>query len=201
MALIICNECGKKVSDSAKTCIHCGAPLTEKETIANTSIPEKKEEATGTAQAADEMVSFKSLGKKKQEELVHTFWEEDPIAKGYQKKRCILESIPFVCGGFIFLPTLLFFALPLLLKLKTQDEKMIIISLSAIGVCFVLLVLSLIVTSIIKKLTLDQKLKKYTYEKRFHLWAKTRNVDYYPVFAKESEKALFEQINVDTIRL
>ena len=30
MALIKCPECGKEVSDQAKTCIHCGAPLNVK---------------------------------------------------------------------------------------------------------------------------------------------------------------------------
>ena len=29
MALITCPECGKEVSDKAKTCIHCGSPLGE----------------------------------------------------------------------------------------------------------------------------------------------------------------------------
>ena len=29
MALIKCPECGKKVSDKANTCIHCGYPLEE----------------------------------------------------------------------------------------------------------------------------------------------------------------------------
>ena len=33
MALIICPECGKQISDKAPACIHCGYPLTE--TIAN----------------------------------------------------------------------------------------------------------------------------------------------------------------------
>ena len=29
MALIKCNECGKEISDKAKTCIHCGCPIEE----------------------------------------------------------------------------------------------------------------------------------------------------------------------------
>lgn len=29
MALIRCAECGKEISDKAKTCIHCGCPLEE----------------------------------------------------------------------------------------------------------------------------------------------------------------------------
>lgn len=31
MALILCNECGKEVSDKAESCPHCGAPVTAKE--------------------------------------------------------------------------------------------------------------------------------------------------------------------------
>ena len=31
MALIKCPECGKKVSDKANACIHCGYPLDEEE--------------------------------------------------------------------------------------------------------------------------------------------------------------------------
>lgn len=34
MALIKCNECGKEISDKAKTCIHCGNPIF-KESIKN----------------------------------------------------------------------------------------------------------------------------------------------------------------------
>lgn len=30
MALIKCKECGKEISDKAKTCINCGCPLNEK---------------------------------------------------------------------------------------------------------------------------------------------------------------------------
>ena len=201
MALIICSECGKKVSDSAKTCIHCGAPLSAEETAEKTAVPEKKEEKVPHPQPSDGMIRFKSLGKKKQEELVHTFWDEDPIAKRYQKKRCILNNLYFICGGFQFLPGLLFLAMHFLFKFKIQNEKMLVVSLMALSVCFVLFTLSLFVTRIIEKLTVDQKLKKYTYEKRFHIWAKTRNVDYYPVFAKSADKALFEQINIDTIKL
>lgn len=27
MALVKCRECGKEISDTAKKCVHCGAPL------------------------------------------------------------------------------------------------------------------------------------------------------------------------------
>ena len=39
MALIICPECGKEISDKAKCCIHCGYPL-EEETQMQPELPE-----------------------------------------------------------------------------------------------------------------------------------------------------------------
>ncbi len=36
MALIICEECNKKISDKATKCIHCGHPLKEEVTTQQT---------------------------------------------------------------------------------------------------------------------------------------------------------------------
>lgn len=33
MALMKCDECGKKVSDKAKNCPHCGAPVEVEEKV------------------------------------------------------------------------------------------------------------------------------------------------------------------------
>ncbi|MBQ8576016.1 MAG: zinc ribbon domain-containing protein [Clostridia bacterium] len=35
MALISCPGCGKQISDSVKTCVHCGRKLTEKDKLKN----------------------------------------------------------------------------------------------------------------------------------------------------------------------
>ena len=42
MALTTCNECGKQVSDHAKACPNCGAPIRDLSSLAN---PEANEEA------------------------------------------------------------------------------------------------------------------------------------------------------------
>ena len=40
MALIICPECGKEISDKAQACLHCGKPMQkEKEYILDVSLP------------------------------------------------------------------------------------------------------------------------------------------------------------------
>ena len=39
MALVSCPECGSQVSDKAKTCIHCGAPLEEEKNIVKIKTP------------------------------------------------------------------------------------------------------------------------------------------------------------------
>ena len=39
MALIICPECGKQISDQAPACIHCGYPIHNNETTSTKSVP------------------------------------------------------------------------------------------------------------------------------------------------------------------
>ena len=43
MALIICPDCGGKVSDKAKACIHCGCPLEAPDFEAKIKMPVRKE--------------------------------------------------------------------------------------------------------------------------------------------------------------
>ena len=33
MALVKCSECGQSISSKAKTCIHCGCPIEEMDTV------------------------------------------------------------------------------------------------------------------------------------------------------------------------
>ena len=42
MGLIICPDCGGQVSDKAKVCIHCGAPLVEEKNIVRVKMPSGK---------------------------------------------------------------------------------------------------------------------------------------------------------------
>lgn len=43
MALITCPDCGAQVSDRAKNCIHCGAPLIAEENVLKIKTPKNQE--------------------------------------------------------------------------------------------------------------------------------------------------------------
>lgn len=63
MALIKCPECGKKVSDKANVCIHCGYPLEETE-LHESRISEIMEEMDNLSKKIekDEKYSLPYLG-------------------------------------------------------------------------------------------------------------------------------------------
>ena len=213
MALIICQECGKKVSDTAANCIHCGAPIVvEKLPEATTPVQNQQKTPTeGTsveiqsksASAVEsEMTNFNSLGDKKQEELVHAFWEEDPIAKRYQKKRLIMDRLAQRFSGYAFLPIAFYLLIQFALKLPLQNGKMIIPLLGLFLVYYVLSTLKLLVFSIIKRLTVTSKPKRLAYEKRFATWVMEKHqIVYYPIFIHAKDKLMYEQINIDTFKL
>lgn len=202
MALIICKNCGKKVSDTRDTCIHCGASLLAEEPVSPSSAPEKNvEETTTSVKASDNLVNFKSLGEAQQEELVHAFWEEDPIAKRFQTKKLILRKISEF-GLCLILPMFLVIILGTILKLKVQNMDTFFGVLSALLIIIAVLILKALTLFIIQKKTVKSKIKRYTYEKRFQTWAReTRQIAYYPVFIKEIDEQMYEQIDIDTFTL
>ncbi len=63
MALVKCSECGKEISDRAKTCIGCGAPIAAEDEA------RKSDEAPGTdfspnIQSGEQPITIERTGKK-----------------------------------------------------------------------------------------------------------------------------------------
>lgn len=104
MALIVCQECGKRISDTTKVCIHCGAPTwvsttddtkkeqngQEKQHDIEACEKEKKQDTYKTA--AEQSISatpkqiFQKLSLERQCELEREFWNVDKSAKKYRKR-------------------------------------------------------------------------------------------------------------------
>ena len=202
MALIICKTCGKKVSDTAKACIHCGEPILCEEGLQITPVlEEKKEDNVISATISDSMVKFKSLGEIQQEELVHAFWKADKIAIHYQKKKLILD---YLKEGFLFLilPPALSTIFLSIFRFKVQSPDLLIFVLASCVIGIAAYGLKALLFKIVEKLTVNRKVKRLTYEKRFQAWAKTeKKIDYTPVFTGKNDEQMFEQINIDTFKL
>lgn len=75
MALIKCPECGKEISDQAKTCIHCGAPLN----VENGVVKIKCRYLNGSIMKAKivDLTTGDTLATLKQNEVVEVHIKED----------------------------------------------------------------------------------------------------------------------------
>ena len=204
MALIICKTCGNKISDTADACIHCGEPIQHDENLPSTSVPEVKiveAENTNTKPEARMSVNFNSLGKVQQEELVHAFWDADKTAMSYQRKKLLLD---YLKGGFIFLilPPTLAIIFMLIFHFKAQSPDLLIFVLASGPIGYLVYGLQTLIIKIIEKSTINKRIKRLTYEKRFQVWVRNeKQITYNPVFTGKYDQEIFEQIDIETYKL
>ncbi len=203
MALIICRNCGKKVSDTVKICIHCGASLLPEEVPpqphAVEEIVEKKEKSS---ESQDVFVKFKNLDKKQQKALLEEFWKEDILARKYQKKKAILEFFQYEILLYLLIPNLIAIVLWFVFKFQPQSTGGLLLVCSSLAAMVILHPILILIFGIIMKVTVDSKVKTLTYKKRFQIWAKeTRQIVYKPTFDNKAERQMFEQIDIETQKL
>ena len=92
MALIECSRCGKKITDTAENCIHCGAPThildsDDKSTCINDQC------ISENAGESDCLPSYNSFGEDYKLELEREFLKSDVRAMKYRRRRA--ENIHF----------------------------------------------------------------------------------------------------------
>ena len=99
MALIICPECGKEISDKASTCIHCGFPLSESNFEQKVGIAQ---DYAGIEPSTDESdIPLKASS--------HVHSNEAPVAKtSFKKKHFIIAALLLVALCFEFTRSILF---------------------------------------------------------------------------------------------
>lgn len=203
MALIICKNCGKKVSDTAKNCIHCGVSLLLEEVPPQPpAVEEMVEQKEQTSEKLDNFVKFKNLDKKQQKALLKEFWKEDLPARKYQKKKTILEF--FQSGIFVYLliPNLVTMAIWFVFRFQPQSTEGFLLILSLFAAMIILPPILMLIFGIIMKLTVNSKVKTLAYKKRFQIWAKeTKQIVYKPTFVNCVESQMFEQIDIKTQKL
>ena len=209
MALIICNNCGKKISDTADECIHCGAKIgfdvNEKIDEIENDIEETEVE---NADKEYDFVKYYSLPVDKQEKLERDFMKSDKEAGAWKEKASVVDKFSKTARAFLLISALVFFALRLfsdVLSGKLLDETN-----ERAGICFaigligfvVVLVISLIVMGIagaVKTLRFGKK-KQYVYYRRFADWLYGKNVIFDIEFLSDKDEKLYKKIDlrVDT---
>lgn len=76
MALIKCPECGKEISDKAKTCINCGYPISE-----NISYESHNQEKESWEKESDKLATNKSLDNRMDESYQYEQTQAQPIRR------------------------------------------------------------------------------------------------------------------------
>ena len=189
MALITCKKCGKNVSDTRETCIHCGHSL--------------KEEAP-TAPAPEQQKSeYAKLGQYEQEMLVKEFWTSNSDARRYREKIYFWTEFKksFRIYGILLI---LFIGLQIgLLDFIGQYIKNQTAFLAFLAAILIYVLIAFICA--IAFLAKGRKLKKKTYrfaeERAFQKWLlENKNITYTRMFFDVEEKQMFEQSDFKNLK-
>ena len=189
MALITCKNCGKNVSDTRETCIHCGHSL--------------KEEAPPAPAPEKQKSEFAKLGQYEQEMLVKEFWTSNSDARRYREKIYFWTEFKksFRIYGILLI---LFIGLQVgLLDFIGQYIKNQTAFLAFLAAILIYVAIAFICA--LAFLAKGKKLKKKTYrfaeERAFQKWLlESKNITYTRMFFDVEEKQMFEQSDFKNLK-
>ncbi len=196
MALIVCHECGKRVSDTSDICIHCGVPLKKCDATEIKELPNEKEEKTEKDRTAESVLRFNSLGKEEQRNITKAFLKSDKISKKYRDKLLTNDMLIkiFTLNFLLLVFSLGFLYFGLGHLVKTQ-ESFILIALFG-GVIAILQSVFMFIF-IFRRRILNRNMKRLVFEKKFQTWLmENKGISYNPVFINEREKRFFESLKI-----
>ena len=192
MALIVCNKCGKKVSDTVEKCVHCGAKLSLKN-----DEPEVKEKK--------EKIRFFSLPDIEQDRLKDQFNLHDPEAGKWVHKMTRCYRALKIGRAMLIISWIIYGISTVVLsnrfeKISEDTSAMIAI---VIGLCVVVIagVVGFFLT-VINSINARNKgrygqKKIYVYLKKFDAWLATKDIIYDIKFETAKNKELYESIDLD----
>ncbi|MBP3592672.1 MAG: zinc ribbon domain-containing protein [Clostridia bacterium] len=195
MALIICKNCGKKISDTAEVCIHCGISVNEE-----VSVEIKRDETSKNGQSTQAKTrQFEDLNDEVRTKLEREFLKSNNWASKYKKNELQLPAIGrlwilYLGFAFIYLEILSLFDIyvagPIINEKYFDFGLLAVLALMAITLC-------LFVYSIGMRIYLKSTSAKYIYLRKFQAWLKKeKNVDFIPTFKRKSQLAKFESVQI-----
>ncbi len=193
MAIIVCKNCGKNISDSCEKCIHCGTNIK----IDNFSTTNQDKPVTKTVQK-----TYEDLPEYAQLELENEFIEKNADMMKYKRKIKGADSflsysqLLFFVNFFILLICRSIFILypkvGAFIENKTTYTFFAILVVLSIFIGLLLLLVSGII-----KLIMKNKIKSFIYIKKLKLWLeKEKEIIYNPIFQLEEDQELFNQLKI-----
>ncbi len=207
MALIVCKNCGKNISDTTENCIHCGTPVKEslEQSVLETEENTEKAEAVEVKEAKKEEKSTRKnylfLSDDEQVKLEEEFWEYDKEAfewyrKIYRKK---YMDIPLMLISVVALA-----ACGLFMNLFVDFSSKFSMTFGVLGtiLCFLAAVTGFVLvgfgTSISAFTRKKERRQQFIYQKRFQRWLREKkNLDFMPTVFRNGEESIFESVDID----
>ena len=198
MALIICDNCGKKYSDSVEKCIHCG--FLKEEVILEVPKPEEKVEEK-TEQKAEPIKDYFLYNKKEKTALERVFINSDEWAYKYKRKDVLHEKTRIFCGIVLFLSLIYLPLAKIIYELFMKDKEMnleaILLGLVVIACTGAISIIILIINGIMERAH-KRSLKRVIYYKKFQKWLyDTRKITFEPIFGSKVQQAQFDNFDLD----
>ncbi len=216
MALTICKECGKKISDTTSKCIHCGAPIILDPPVQaqnepqNSAICENQDYSqaiTDTTNSVAPLKEFASLTKDEKNALEDEFLENDKWARKYLQfktefKACRRTFYKFIGWTIVLAVALIVLGFAFKEKILLIEYFIVDPSLLDAG-CISFLALAALCSAMflygfIGAIYYTFTHKVYIYSKKLQVWLeKEKGIKYMPPLVFEREKKIFESIIVE----
>ena len=198
MALITCKKCGRSVSDTRETCIHCGTLLREEIDELEEAVSEERIATEPEMQGKEPENNFHQLSAEVQKALVWEFQRSVPEVGKHAKRFLKAQFCVIYIGGFLLLNLLLRMCEPYFVQ-YIRNPIMYRIVFFDFTVPILLLIWFF---AVLKRNRLNSKKKKIALQKKFEYWLKKeKSITYLPEFFDLKQKQEYEQINIDSIKL
>jgi hypothetical protein len=201
MALIVCRHCGKKVSDTVETCIHCGGLI--EEPVGQPEEMRTQEPVVQAEQETPTIYQYSGFSEERQLKLEKAFLDSDQWAYKYRHKEVELISFKSMIGwilvSLIWSTLLLGLAFAFLFDMRAYRADLVITALVGAGILFAISVIVNIVLSIVLKVRKKSN-ERLIYLKKYQKWLmEEKHVAYQPKFDKQQMQETFEMINLDRL--
>lgn len=190
MALINCPYCGEKISDTAKSCVHCGHPLgsaaLEKQTVTKEVAPKDKDR---------KMTPYSSLSEEDRLRLDRKFFYE--VHKDYGKN---LDTLNSVDGCRATIAAVGGFSLIALVVLVFAFSRDLITIYNLIFCCAVAIIALNILLELIFVVVFSVKLyglynKKIEALKEYCDWLAKQKIEFIPTFLSSRHVRYYNSIS------
>jgi len=211
MSLIICKKCGRRVSNTANNCIHCGASLKEEisnklEMISTVEEHTEKENIEGLENIiySGHRISFNQFSDDDRFALEREFLFKDKWARKY---RSIKEELNAFFYAWTYVLLTIISALMILGLNRFFDNLLLINPSMAVlsTTSFILLgvlLLGMLIYSMVMKIIFKVSLAKYIYMKKFQKWLKEEKaIEYKPALLTIKDKEIFDSLDLNNLNI